>query len=604
MSGKKYGNKEVIGDSACPSCTARGHDRTGNHLQHWINHDTEEQWVWCPKCNHYEKIDDGNKSHYDTVKRIRKEWTPEELKAVLEEIQDCPIKELTSRAIKKATAERFGIRAGLSGEDGTTVISHFYPKTRSGETVAYKVRNLEHKAFYSKGDGTDTDLFGIEQARQGDVYTGKLFIFEDELSCASGFQVLVENSKSAYKPACVSLPNGASAATTAISRNREFVDSFQEVVVCMDNDEAGEEAVKRIRALIPNIKVAKIPKGKTKEGKLIKDANDLLMEGRGLELNNILRFNAAKESPAGHATVSECLDEALKKPEWGFEWPWKGLTDLTYGLRIGEVVAIGGGVGGGKTLIGHELTSHLIMKYGMNVGTFMLEETVGSTLKNVAGKSANVPFHRPDIEYDQSLLTNEIMKYDGKLFLYKNFGQNDWEDIKRVMRFWVVEHDVKFVMLDNVTALVSHLSATEINTEVARIAVELAGMCNELGFTCFVFSHLNPPKTGAPHEEGGQVQEVQFTGSRALMRFSQLIMGFERNKQAEGDAKNYSQIRLLKDRNFGRSGIVPTKYDPLTGRLTERADHEYDPHNPFSVVGEDGIDDGYQPKVGDNERVY
>ena len=80
--------------------------------------------------------------------------------------------------------------------------------------------------------------------------------------------------------------------------------------------------------------------------------------------------------------------------------------------------------------------------------------------------------------------------------------QNDWEDIKRVMRFWVVEHGVKFIFLDNVTQLVSHLSATEINSEVSRIAVELAGMCNELEFTCFVFSHLNPPKTGAPHEEG------------------------------------------------------------------------------------------------------
>ena len=80
--------------------------------------------------------------------------------------------------------------------------------------------------------------------------------------------------------------------------------------------------------------------------------------------------------------------------------------------------------------------------------------------------------------------------------------QNDWNDIKQCIRFWVVEHGVKFIFLDNITALVSHLTATEINTEVASIAVELAGMCNELNFTCFVFSHLNPPKGGAPHEEG------------------------------------------------------------------------------------------------------
>lgn len=215
----------------------------------------------------------------------------------------------------------------------------------------------------------------------------------------------------------------------------------------------------------------------------------------------------------------------------------------------------------------------------------MLEETAGNTLKNVAGKSANMPFHRPDVEFDPNVLRNEILKYDGKLYLYRNFGQNDWEDIKKCIRFWVIEQGVKFIFLDNITALTAHLTATEINTEVAAIAAELASMCNEHQFTCFVFSHLNPPKSGAPHEEGGQVQEVQFTGSRALMRFSQLILGFERNKQGEGDEKNLSQIRVMKDRYFGQTGVVGTKYDMQTGRLTQRPDHEFNAKAPFKLVG-------------------
>lgn len=132
----------------------------------------------------------------------------------------------------------------------------------------------------------------------------------------------------------------------------------------------------------------------------------------------------------------------------------------------------------------------------------MLEETTGNTLKNIAGKSANIPFHKPDAEFDEGQLRDEILKYDGNLFLYKNYGQNSWEDIKRCIRFWVIEHGVKFLFIDNITALVSHLTATEINTEVAKIGVELSGLCNELGCTAFIFSHLNPPKNGAPHEEG------------------------------------------------------------------------------------------------------
>ncbi len=75
----------------------------------------------------------------------------------------------------------------------------------------------------------------------------------------------------------------------------------------------------------------------------------------------------------------------------------------------------------------------------------------------------------------------------------------------------------------------------------------------------------------------GQVSEVQFTGSRGLMRFCQVILGFERNKQAEGQAKNVSKIRLLKDRKYGQTGYIHTEYMPETGKMNEFIpDEEYE----------------------------
>ena len=586
---KVYGNKRITGDSACPICTAAGRDRTGNHLQHWINDDTQEEWVYCGRDGYYQSVTEENRSELESVRKEVRELTDEEREAALAEVRELPIMELKARGIRLDVAERYGVRVGLSSTNREP-ISYFTPKEKNGIVVSYKVRVLEPKYFYAVGSGAGCDFFGMAQARLGDVYSGKLFVFEDELSAMSGFQALTESSKSVYKPACVSLPDGSKSAASAFARCRHFVEQFQDIVICMDNDDAGDDAVNKIRAMYPNIKIARIPGGLDKKGKHIKDANDLVMDGRSLELNNLLRFNAAKESPAGSVTVAECLDDAMKKPEWGLDYPWQGLTDLTFGLRYGEVIAVGGGVGGGKTLLAHELIAHLTNVHHEKCGAFMLEETVGNTIKNIAGKSANIPFHRPDIEFDIELLKSEALKYDGQLFLYRNYGQNDWEDIKRCMRFWVVEHGVKFVFLDNITALVSHLSATEINTEVAKIAVELAGLCNELNFTCFVFSHLNPPKSGAPHEEGGQVQEVQFTGSRGLMRFSQLILGFERNKQADGDAKNLSIIRVLKDRNFGQTGVIATSYNPVTGRLRQRTEDEFDHKKPFEIPGSSSDD--------------
>jgi twinkle protein len=578
-------NKVIYGNTACPSCRSLGRDKTGDHLVLFKN-DEGEQWGKCGRCGHYEVFEKG---HVPPV-REKKELTDEELASVLHEVSELPQKDLTQRLIPKVVAERYGVRVGLSCEDGATPVSYFFPREKEGEIQGYEVKGLDRKYFYYVGRVKDSDFFGMSQAQRGDVYNKKLFIFEDPLSCMSGFHVLsAYTTATTIKPACVSLPNGAGSIASVMSRNREFLNTFDEIVICMDNDKAGEDALVKGRALFPQAKFARIPKGTFEMNgheKEIKDANDLLLAGRGQELFNILKFSARRESPAGAVSVFDCLADALKKPEWGVPYPWKALNDMTFGIRWGEMVAIGGGVGSGKTLIAHEIVKSLCLDHGFNGGGFFLEEKVGMTVKNIAGKAASIPFHRPDVEYDEDVLYNEAVKFADKFFLYDNFGQNDWEDIKQCIRFWVIENEVKFIILDNITALVSHLTPSEINTEISKIASELAGMCQELEFTAFVLSHLNAPSSGDPHEEGGQVKEVQFTGSRSLMRWCQCIIGFERDKQAEGEGKNNSVIRLLKERNYGQTGICYTKYIPETGRLVERSEDEVDKSDHFRVVDE------------------
>ena len=54
------------------------------------------------------------------------------------------------------------------------------------------------------------------------------------------------------------------------------------------------------------------------------------------------------------------------------------------------------------------------------------------------------------------------------------------------------------------------------------------------------------------------------------MRWAQVIIGFERAKQAEGEEKHKSKIRLLKHRKYGTTGTVETQYETATGRLIPR----------------------------------
>lgn len=565
MSQEYQGGKRLTHDGPCPTCRSHGRDRTGNHLQFWEN-DKGEHWAFCNRCGHYE--DDGNKlGSYE--KKERRELTDEEVAEVIAEIAELPFQALGSRGITLAVAERYGVRVGLSPQDGQTQVSHFYPKMKGKDITGYKVRQLNPKFFYHQGRGGGCDLFGMQQAMLKDVFKHSLYIFEDELSTMSGFQVLKQFAKEGYKnysPACVGLPDGTKSAARVCGQNKEFFMSFKEIVVCMDNDKAGDEAMEVIRSLFPDkVKVVRLP---------LKDANDMLMAGREMELYQHLRFNAKAETPDGAVSIMDCLEDALKKPEWGLSFPWQGLTNLTYGIQFGEIIAVGGGVGLGKTLIGHELCAHLINVEHQRIGMFMLEETVGNTIKNISGKVANIPFHRPDVEYDPQTLRDVAMSFGDNVALWQNKGQNSWENIKACMRFWAVVEGRRIMILDNITALTAHLTPSEINTEISKIASELAGLCDELGIACFVFSHLNPPSGGKPHEEGGEVKEVQFTGSRALMRWCQVILGFERNKYAEGDAKNISRIKLLKDRKYGQSGYIHTRFFPETGRLLEVTEQE------------------------------
>ncbi len=100
---------------------------------------------------------------------------------------------------------------------------------------------------------------------------------------------------------------------------------------------------------------------------------------------------------------------------------------------------------------------------------------------------------------------------------------------------------------------------------------ELAGLTHELDFSLYYFCHLNPPQSGAPHERGGKVHEGQFTGSRAMMRWSHYLFGLERNKDPElpEQERNTSHLVLLKDREFGASGKFPIYWDPKTGSYLE-----------------------------------
>ncbi len=94
------------------------------------------------------------------------------------------------------------------------------------------------------------------------------------------------------------------------------------------------------------------------------------------------------------------------------------------------------------------MAAHLIRVEGQQVGGFFLEETIGNSIKNICGKIDHIPYHKPDVEYDEINFRETALSLDNKLFLWRNNGVNSWDNIKKCIRYWVVTEGVKYIVLD------------------------------------------------------------------------------------------------------------------------------------------------------------
>lgn len=478
----------------------------------------------------------------------------------LREYQEAEVQALTARGITEETCRIWGVRVGVHKNKK----AHFYPYHSEGALAGCKVRGPE-KSFSWIGEAAP-GLFGQHLWQKGK----KVVITEGEIDALTVSQV------QGNKWPTLSVPNGAQGAKKALTQALGYLANFEEIILMFDQDEAGQKAAKECVDLFPPgvAKIATLP---------FKDPNECLLKGKPEAIISGI-WNAKEHRPESVMTVADAFEDAIRKPEPGIQWPWPSLTQLTYGIHRKCSYYLGAGVGIGKTNWAKELQSWLVNRQGVPVGVFMLEEAPGRTLKGIAGKFAGKAFHKPDSSFTEEELQEAIQALEGKVYLYNHSKHDtDWDSIKPAIRYMVVRYGVKDIFLDNLTVMVAHLPASEANDEVNRIAKEIKEMLQELDFTLYGFSHLNPPSTGPSHERGGKVLESQFTGSRGLMRFGNYMLGLERNKDPEipEDERNIAHLVLLKDREFGNTGRFPIKYTPSTDQFLEPPEFNNEEQHEF-----------------------
>jgi len=472
---------------------------------------------------------------------------------------------LTDRCISEETAKKFGVRRVVSADNKVT--QHIYPFFNGNEVVGTKTRYVDNKNFSFAGTYEGTGLFGEQLFRNtGGKY---LTIVEGECDAMAAYELMQS------KWACVSLKRGASGAVKDIRESIEFIESFENIVICFDNDKAGIEAAQKVaRILKPGkAKIVSLPTG-------CKDANDMLRQKK---------FQAFMSSwwEARTYTPSGIMDLSAQKSEWlhretkeSIAYPWEGLNKKLYGMRQGELVTLTGGTGLGKSSVTRELEHWLIKNTEDNVGIVALEENWLRTADGIISIEANdrVYLNERRDQYTEEQLTTLFDRVipKGRVFIHAHLGATDIDEIFSKLRYIIVGCECKWVVVDHLHMLVNVMGEGDERRGIDSLMNRLRSLVEETGVGMILVSHLRRASGDKGHEQGIEVSLSHLKGSAGIAQLSDCVIALERNQQAENeDEANTTKVRVLKSRYTGDTGLACSlRYNNETGRLFELSEEE------------------------------
>lgn len=512
-----------VGHVPCPNCGSRD-----NLARYSDGHG------FCFGCQFYQHASNNEVTNERRVSRVSNNMLAGEARA------------LPKRALTEETCRHWKYQVGQKA-DGTAVqIANYCDE--DGVVIAQKIRTADKK-FVWLGEPKKATLYGQWLWRDGGK---KVVVTEGEIDALSVSQL------QSNKWPVVSVPSGAAGAAKAVANAIEWLERFEQVVFLFDDDEPGREGAQECAALLTP--------GKAFIGRIngFKDANEALQAGEGPKVIDAV-WGAKEYRPDGVVTIESLFEGAFEVATPGLPWPWKSLTEKTYGIRTGELYAFGGGVGCGKSDVFKEIALYL-MGQGHKTGYLAFEEKPAHSLKVLAGKFIGKRLHVPGVTATHEELARAREYLTGRMALFDHFGAMDYDTVKERMRYMVTAFGAKYIFLDHLTALAASIEGDERRT-IDKIMADLASFAQQLDFALFFVSHLATPE-GKPHEEGGRVLEKHFRGSRAIAQWSHFMFGIERDKQSP---EQPTVFRVLKDRFTGDAAgmTLGLAYDRGTGRQRE-----------------------------------
>jgi len=478
----------------------------------------------CPSSDAYHEYDDGHgfcfscQTYIPPPNKTEDEYT---------------VQYLDWRGVNKESFAHYEAKTQVDKEGVPLKILYKYPNG------ALKIRDLKEKKFYSEGDINKAGLFGRDKFSAGSHKY--VTITEGELDAISLYQVLrapvvsVQSSSTAIRDCTV---------------DRAWLASFERVYLAFDNDSQGRDAAAKVARLFDFNRVYQVKFTKRK------DANEYLVAEEDQELRNIW-WNSKKYLPETIvSSFAEFEDILNKDPEIGVSYPFKTLTEMTYGIRRGESILITAQEGVGKTEVMHAIEHKILRDTDWNIGAIYLEEPKRRHLQALAGIELKKPVHLPDSGCSNAEViaaVKKLVRVDERLHVYSHFGSDDPEVLLDTIRFLVVARECPIIFLDHITMVCSGLSGEAERTALDYLSTRLEMMVKELNFALLFVSHVN---------DNGQTR-----GSRLASKIADVRIDLTRDVLSADELnRNTVSFMISKPSRFtGKSGPAGSYiFDPYT----------------------------------------
>jgi len=498
---------------------------------------------WTPGCNKFYPDYYGD----DPIEPVK-----ESVQQTQVSINDLPFRTHSKRKISNKICEMFGVRSAIN-TDGE-VSETYYPYIGTNGT-SYKIRKYP-KDFRVKGGLDGIQLFG--QGTFAGASRKRVVVTEGEEDALAVAQAYEKYNGTIYP--VVSIPSASN--LLPVTSNRDWLREFSEVVLYIDNDDAGSEAVTKLAKIIGYEKI-KIAKGQHKDA-----SDELINEGHRAVLSAI--WNAKQYNPQGILS-GEALWDAMEQYNSIESVPYpscfEGLNDKLKGMRAGEITLWTSGTGSGKSTMLREIVYNLIKTTEDKIGIISLEESPAETTKKLSAMALNI---NPTDEIPLEDLRNGFDEiFGGDRVLVLDHAGAITDGIIEQLNYMAAV-GCKYLFIDHITILVSEgAEGLTGNEAIDKIMNDLLRVAKTHGVWIGLVSHLRKTASGKSFEEGELPSLDDIKGSGSIKQISMDIVAFARDSGNENPTvRNTIEMKVLKCRHTGLTGPAgQAYYDHKTGRI-------------------------------------